>query len=129
MIILLHNNVWFITFSMFFPRFGCYQIKTVLWPFSSSSVTKNLVLKVSNQNDIKVCKSPRIKNVAIHSQWLSLFVVHNKTQHYFKKDETTSRPCSTFEKDIDEGHDQDNIRKDTFVHIFCNLKLYMIMKM
>ncbi len=88
-----------------------------------------MVLEVSNQNDIKVCKSPRIKNVAIHSQWLNLFVVHNKTQHYFKKDETTLGPCSTFEKDIDEGHEQDNIRKDTFIHIFCNFKLYMIMKM
>jgi hypothetical protein len=87
-----------------------------------------LVLKASNQKDIKVCKSSRIKNVAIHSQWLSLFVVYNKTQHYFKKDETTLSGCSTFEKDIDEGHDHDNIRKDTFVHIFCNLKLYMIMK-
>jgi len=106
MIILLHNNVWFTTFNMLLPMFGCYQIKIVLWPFNRSSVArKNLVLKVSSQNDIKVCKSPRIKNVAIHSQWLSLFVVHIKTQHYFRKDETTSSPCLTFEKDIDEGHD------------------------
>jgi hypothetical protein len=66
---------------------------------------EKLGIKSLKSNDIKVCKSPRIKNVPIHSQWLSLFVVHNKTQHYFKKDETTSSPCSTFEKDIDEGHD------------------------
>jgi len=91
---------------MLLPMFGCYQIKIVLWPFNISNVTrKNLALKVSSQNDIKVYKSPKIENVTIHSQWLSLFVVHNKTQHYFKKYETTPSPCSTFEKDIDEGHD------------------------